>query len=674
MGVGLLFMIITFLVAYAATDIPEKTAQINAQTTIIYYANGKDEIGRVSAENRQNVKLAMVPKHVQDAVLAAEDSTFWENSGVNPKSLVRAVISNVKGGNTQGGSTITQQYVKNVYNLRDRTVKRKAREFFIALKLNRDISKSEILERYLNTIYMGRGAYGIQAASQAYFGNKHTVDTLSVSEGAFLAGLINAPEDADPFDGGEKRARFRWGVVLDAMVANGDLSAAERAKQDFPVVSKRAPSRSLSGQKGYLVQMALAEASKRLTIPKDKVETGGYTITTTFQKQLVLDAAKAVKDKLGSVDGRPKGLRVGLVNIDPATGAVRAIYGGPDYVTEPFNNATQSKPQAGSTFKPFGLVAALSDKVSLRSRFSGRSPMDFDGAKEPIENFGNESLRTMDLVDATAKSVNTIYVALNEKVGPSKTRDAAIAAGIPEDTDGLESNLVNVLGSASPHVIDMASAYATFAAGGVRHEPFVIKQIGKVGGKPGSVIALVKPKGDRVFSKDVIDDLTYAMQAVVKRGSGTYAQELNRPVAGKTGTSSGSRSAWFVGFTPDSVTAVAMLAEDEKGVPLEMKGFGGFRTITGGSFPVRIWTQFMQAALKDKPTLDFDPPTYGGEFVGTPAPVAPQPTSDSQPTGTPSPGDTSGGPNPSETTTGPPAPTRTQFFPTFPPNQATTTR
>jgi membrane peptidoglycan carboxypeptidase len=462
--------------------------------------------------------------------------------------------------------------------------------------------------------------------------------------------------------------------VLDAMVKDGDLDAASRAKQVFPEIKAKAGTASLSGQKGYMIEAAKQAAAQELGISKDEVEKRGLAIVTTFQQKLVVAGAKAVKDQLLSVKGRPKTIQAGLVTIDPKTGAVRAIYGGPDYLTHQYNNALQGGAQAGSTFKPFGLIAALEDNVSLKSRFSGASPQKFDGKK--VRNFGNESLRTMNLIDATAHSVNTVYVALNQEVGPEKTQKAAWDAGIPKSAN-VEDNIVNVLGTANPRVVDMANAYATFASGGIRHKWYVVQSIGTVSsGKRNNKYDHnnddAENKPVRVFDERHVRDLTYAMRQVVERGSGNYAKALHREVAGKTGTSSESKSAWFIGFTPQYVTAVAMWQDsgDPKNpAQIAMKGFGGFRNITGGSFPVRIWTQYMEAALNDKEEIDFEGPVYDGEFTGTPVPTpvftttAPTVTASPEPTAT-------RGPKPTHSR---PVETRPGPFPTTDPEKTNKT-
>lgn len=634
-GTGFILVIILIAYAYSATSIPPPDQSVQAQTTIIYYSNG-DELGRLATQNRQNVQLAQVPLQVRQAVLAAEDRTFYTNSGVDPTSIVRAVWSNVRGNSLQGGSTISQQYVKNVYNQRDRTFKRKFKEVFLAVKVNRQVDKDQILERYLNTIYLGRGAYGIQAASQAYF-NKD-VSKLNVSQGAFLAGIINAPSLADPRGGAEEKARAerRWGVVLDAMVRENWLDPAARQSQKFPATIVPRKAASLKGQNGYLMTMAQAEAAKNLNISEDQIETGGYKIVTTFDKRLIDAGVTAVKK--GLPKKVPKGLQVGMTSIDPKTGAIRAIYGGSDYLKRNRNAATQDTAEAGSTFKPFALIAALEDGVSLKNEYSSATPMKIH--KQTVRNFGHESFGYIDLIKATEESVNTVYVQLNDQIGPGKTQAAAWAAGVPKAAN-VDSNLVNVLGSANPHPVDMASAYATFAAQGIRRQPYSVESVSTVG--TGDLKWKVPDtKGKRVFAADSVADLTFAMQKVVQGGTGAYARQLNRPVAGKTGTSTDSRSAWFVGFTPQLSTAVAMYQVGKGGKTVDMKGFGAFRSVTGGGYPVQIWTKYMSQALDGKPIVDFPDPSYGGDITNTPPPtVAPtqnaQPTQSSQPTHNPTP-------------------------------------
>jgi membrane peptidoglycan carboxypeptidase len=639
---GFVTMIAAFFTAYASTTVPDPSKLVAQQTTVVYFADGKDEIGRLADQNRRSVPLAVMPPHVRDAVLAAEDRTFYTNSGVNPTSILRAAYANVRGKPLQGGSTITQQYVKNYFDLRERTVSRKAKEFFIALKINRTKSKDQILEDYLNTIYFGEGAYGVEAAAETYF--RKPVAKLNVSEGAFLAGIINSPNSYDPEDGAEavERAQRRWNIVLDAMVASGKLSEADRDKQVWPKFPKRVKAPSLAGQRGYLMRMAQQAAATELGITEEQVETGGFKIVTTFNKRMEDEAAAAVKEVLPK--DVPPGLQVAIATVDPRDGRVLSIYGGENYLVRQQNAATQDRPQAGSTFKPFGLIAALESEVGLKSRFSGKSPMTIDGAK--VKNFGGEDFGQIDLLKATASSVNTVYVQLNEEVGPEKTKEVAIRAGLPDDkATNVQGNLVNVLGSASPHPLDMAKAYGTIAAQGMKATYSPIKEIYSYSDKK-KVCCTERPKPKRAFEAGVMADATFAMQGVVERGSGGAARELDRPVAGKTGTSQDSKSAWFIGFTPDRVTVVAMYQNDKNGNPVAMQGFGGRSSITGGGFPAQIWTEYMKGVLRDDPVLEFPDPEWVGK-AQNPAPERtrepeneqtsnPEPT-ESEPTKSPDP-------------------------------------
>jgi membrane peptidoglycan carboxypeptidase len=626
---GLVFLTIAFMVAYAQITVPAPDARTLAQTTIISYSNG-NEIGRFATQNRESVQLAQVPLQVQEAVLAAEDHTFYTNSGVNPTSIIRAALSNLRGNSLQGGSTITQQYVKNVYNQRDRSFQRKAKEVFLALKINRTVSKPDILKRYLNTIYLGRGAYGIQAAAHAWFGPKKDVSKLTVSQGAFLAGIINAPSFSDPHGDSMQKARAirRWNYVVDSMVKDGWLNASTRATLKFPKTIAPAKESSMAGQNGYLMEMAVQEASQRLGLTPDQIKSGGYKITTTFNPDLINAGVKAVKETLPR--SKPKGLQIGMASVDPRSGAVRAIYGGTDWLKRQRNAATEDTAEAGSTFKAFTLLAALKSGVSLNNMYSSATPMKIKGY--PVHNFGGEHYGYINLVKATQESVNTVYVQLNAKIGPPKTQAAAYAAGIPQSAN-VDQNLVNVLGSANPHVIDMAGAYSTIASQGIRRPPYVVQSVSDVG--TSKILYDRLPSmdaGKRVFDTSVTADASYAMQQVVKGGTGSYASHLGRPAAGKTGTSTDSRSAWFVGFTPQLTTAVAMyqIGKDKQGrlTNLPLQGFGQFSTITGGTYPVRIWTDFMSIALNGKPIVDFPQPTYGGQVTTTapPTTMAPTPT------------------------------------------------
>lgn len=655
-------LIAAIVVFYVMTPIPSVQAKDLPQVSTAVYSDGTP-IGQFKATERVNVDLKQVPVYVQRAVLASEDRTFYSNAGISPRGIIRAAWNNARGGSLQGGSTITQQYVKNFFLQSDRSVSRKAREFVISLKVARDVPKEQILQDYLNKIYFGRNAYGIQAASRAYFGK--SVGQLTVSEGAYLAGIINGPELYDPIDGPESRERatIRWQGVLGAMVEETWLSPTEKAAIEsagLPKVNRSAPRPDLTGQRGHLLDMIAAEiiGNRDLDIDRDKLNTGGYLIKTTIDKKLTAKAVADVDEVLGPRKNWPEGTQVGLVTVKPGDGAVLAVYAGDDDTQ--YNSATQAQIQAGSTFKVFGLIAALEGNpekdaapLNLRSRFNGRSPYklkqaDTGGATE-VKNFGRGNgaqFGQIDLLTATANSVNTVYAQLNERVSPAFTRSVAVRAGLPDKTAGMESNPLNILGSASPHVIDMAGAYATIAAEGKRAKPYLVTEILSVDKK--KTFYQHNVKAEQVFEPGIMADTTQAMRQVVLRGSGSYAQNLGRPVAGKTGTSSSNKSAWFVGFTPQLSTAVALYRpltdkKTKQSIEGKLEGWGRYKgqEIVGGTFPVRLWTAFMKDALDGTERAQFPEPVWGGEVVNP----APKP----QPTPTPSASDGLPSPDPTAT-------------------------
>jgi membrane peptidoglycan carboxypeptidase len=602
-GFGFIAGSTLFAFAYFTVSVPDANAFVNSQSTIIQYSNG-EEIGRIGSENRQILPLAKIPMNVRHAVLAAEDRSFYSNRAFSITGIARAVLNNLRGGSLQGGSTITQQYAKTAFLTPERTIQRKIKELVIAIKLENQLSKDQIFENYLNTIYFGRGAYGVQTASQQYF--NRNVDQLTNAQAIVISCILRSPGYYDPSYSkeNEKRLTDRFDYVVKGMVDAEWLSPEDAAKIKFPVISPRVTSGSLSGPKGHIIE-AVTKELKNLGFTEEQLMVGGLVIKTTIDQQAQTAAVDAV-NKLTPTKV-PENLHIALVAIRPGTGEVVAMYGGADYLKRQLNDATQAIALAGSTFKPFALVAALESGIPLTSMWNGDSPQTFDDLGKPyvVGNYGNEGWGQVDLLFATKHSINTVYVPLGQKAGLDKVVDAARRAGIPETVAMIPTPSV-ALGPASPHVIDVANSYATFAAQGIKAKPFLVTS---VTGSNKGVLYEGKPQTEEVFSKEVMADLTYALKSVVNGGTGAAALGLGRPAAGKTGTSQSNASAWFSGYTPQLAASVSFFRDD---ATQSLNGIGGLTSVTGGSFPARIWTAFMKGALKGEPVMDFPAPSNIG--------------------------------------------------------------
>ena len=604
-GFGFIVGATLFAFAWFTVSIPDPNAYVNSQSTVIQYSNGS-EIGRVGTQNRQILPLAKIPLRLRYAVMAAEDRNFYANRAFSPTGIARALLNNLKSGDLtgEGGSTITQQYAKTAFLSPSRTIQRKIKELVISLKLENALSKDQILENYLNTIYFGRGSYGVQTAAQQYFNrNAHQ---LSISQSAVIASILRSPGYYDPSLSKENAVRLenRFAYVIQGMLDNKWITEAEAKDAKFPRVAPRTTSGQLSGPKGYIIDAVQKELSK-LGFTQDQLLVGGYVIKTTLDQRAQQAAVDAV-NKFTPADA-PENLHTALVAIRPGTGEVIAMYGGKDYVVRQLNDATQSIALAGSTFKPFALIASLEAGIPMTSMWNGDSPQTFDDLGRPYEvsNYGDEGWGQVDLLTATQHSINTVFVPLGMKAGLDKVVDAARRAGIPENVAMIATPSV-ALGVASPHVIDVANSYATFAAQGVYSKPYMVAS---VTGSNKGLLYQGKAQTQEVFTKEVMADLTYALKSVVNGGTGSAALALGRPAAGKTGTSQSNASAWFSAYTPQLAASVALFRDSASE---SLNGIGGLTSVTGGTFPAKIWTYFMKRALKDEPIMSFPAPSNIG--------------------------------------------------------------
>ncbi|MFF6780262.1 transglycosylase domain-containing protein [Streptomyces sp. NPDC012510] len=630
--IGTMLIIGAFVLGYNLVHIPKANAIATKQSNVYLYSDGS-QIARDGEVNRENVPLSKVSKAAQHAVLAAEDRDFYSEPAIDAKAMVRAAWNTATGKGKQSGSTITQQYVKNYYLAQDQTVTRKAKEFFISIKLGREVSKDEILEGYLNTSFFGRNAYGIQAAAQAYYGVD--ADELTAGQGAYLAALVNAPSMYDVVAHPEntKAAVARWNYVLDGMVKEGWLKQSERTGMKFPTPKQTTTSTAFSGQRGYLVEAIKSYLITNKIIDEEALENGGgYRITTTIQPKMQNAFIKAVDDQLmDKLDKKNRKVdnyvRAGGVSIDPKSGKVIAMYGGIDYTKQYVNNATRRDFQVGSTFKPFVFTSAVENASNTQSGQAITPNTVYDGTnKRPVVgwpgetydpenedyvNYGNITVR-----QATNSSVNSVYAQMAVDVGPEKVEKTAIDLGLPKNTPDMNPYPSIALGTATASVLDMAEAYATLANHG-RHGTYTM--IEKIS-KDGEAIKLPSTQSTQAVSRKAADTTTSILRSVVEGGTATAAQASGHPAAGKTGTAEEDKAAWFAGYTPDLATVVSVMGQDPKtGAHKPLYGAMGLQRVNGGGAPTEIWAQFTKAALKGKKVKDFDLDLQvGADVVYTP--------------------------------------------------------
>ncbi|MCH4178271.1 MAG: penicillin-binding protein 1A [Megasphaera sp.] len=550
-----------------------------------------------SDQNRLPIDINKVPQNLQDAFIAAEDNRFYDHIGIDPIGIVRAVVANLTNrGISQGGSTITQQLAKNAFLSQEQTLKRKIQEAMLALEIERKYSKKEILEMYMNQIYFGQGAYGIQTAAKTYFDKD--VDKLNVAQCAMLAGLPKSPNYYSPFNN-PNEAGNRKNTVLDQMVKYGYITAAEgeqAKKEDLGLTKKKATTEN--EETSSFIDYVSSQVAKKYG--DDALYKEGLKIYTTMDAEKQHEAIRALRrlpDNYTDEKGltQPQGA---LVSIDPKNGHILAMVGGRGQ--DSFNRAYQAVRQPGSAFKPFVYVTALQHDMSPSTTFEDK-PITYGGWSP--KNSGNSYRGTMSMSDALALSVNTVAVQAADKVGTKNIIANAKKMGITTLDDSKDQNLAMALGGLTRGVspLEMASAYGTFANKGVHVKPTAIVKILDRNGNTLEDEATMKGSKNetRVISEKEAYEMTSMLEGVIDHGTGTAAS-IGRPAAGKTGTTDDNKDAWFVGYTPDIVTAV-WIGDDS--------GSHSLGEVYGGTIPAEIWHDYMVSATEDESSADFNVPS-----------------------------------------------------------------
>ncbi|MFG7946810.1 transglycosylase domain-containing protein, partial [Streptomyces cacaoi] len=646
-GVLLFVVLVTgaLVAGYLLVSIPAPNKFAAAQTNVFLYADGS-QIARDGEVNRENITLGQVPKNTQHAVLAAEDRDFYHESAIDPKAMVRAGWNMLTGGGRQSGSTITQQYVKNYYLDQDQTVTRKAKEFFISLKLDREVSKNEILQGYLNTSYFGRNAYGIQSAAHAYYGKD--VGELTTAESAYLAALVNSPNayDTRAHPENKDRAEARWNYVLDGMVKEGWLKKSDRTGLKFPEPEEAKPPRNMSGERGYLVEATKNHLINNGIIDERRLAAGGFRITTTFQPKKQKAMREAVDEQLmDQLDKKnrkiDKSVRAGGASVDPKTGKVVALYGGIGYTKQYTNGATRQDYQVGSTFKPFLFTSAVQNKsttqdgqpITPRTIYDGTNKREVvsngHGTGYAPANEDDKSYGKIPVTTAMDKSVNSVFAQMGVDVGPKKVRNTAIDLGIPEKVPNMPADGSIALGVTTASPLNMAEAYATLANHGKHGHYSMVQKITR----GGEAVDVPDHDPKQAVPRVAADSTTAMLKSVVEGGTGVAAKSAGRPAAGKTGTAEEDKAAWFAGFTPQLSTVISVMGQDPKTAAQKpLYGAGGEQRVNGGGFPAKIWGQYTRTALDGEPVKDFDLKTNGDAAL-----PSSQPPDTGAPSGTPPP-------------------------------------
>lgn len=601
----------TFAYLYATIEIPLPEKIAMAEKTKVYYNDGSTQIGSFATQNREIISCEALPKYVGESIVASENQTFYKDTGVDFKGIVRALLNNVSGGSRQGASTITQQYAERYYMGDTHSYSGKVHEAILAMKITKSQDKDTVLCNYMNTIYLGRGAYGIEAASKAYF-NKDAKD-LTMPEAAMLSGIIPAPSAWDPAIN-PKRAEQRFTRVIGIMEKQGYISEqdakAAQMPQTIPLQSQQS---SYKGPNGYTLQMVRDELIGSGNFTPDDIDSGGYTIVTTIDKgkqDLMYNTASPSTPENSKI--LSQGMQTGAMSVNPKDGSIIAFYGGDDYLTKQLNNATQATYELGSTMKPFALLAAVQNGVSLNTTFNGNSPRTYNGIAQPVKNFGNEQFGYTNLYNATAHSVNTVYMDLQDHLTPKKVAQTAQAAGMsPKLVPG--DNPFTVLGNDGVHVSDVAQAYATIANEGNKPTLHIVASVKDSNGKD---MYRAPTDSERVFNANDTALVAKAMTGTVQFGTATEVRKVGKTIAGKTGTANDSTAGSFVGFTPSVVTVFAMWNPGSDGSPQEIPPLrGGYGS--GAQYPAHLFAEYMKQALADQPNETF-PVTHDDGKIGGP--------------------------------------------------------
>src|SRR5213596_1164954 len=560
------------------------------------YDDNDELLTELHVERRIFVPLGHIPQTLRDAVIATEDRRFYSHWGIDPIGVARAVIQNYRRGRiVEGGSTITQQLTKVLFLTPDKSLERKMKEAALALELERRYSKDRILEMYMNQIYFGNGAYGVEAAARTYFGK--SVTELSLKDAALLAGLPRAPSTYSPFEHPEAAKRRRE-VVLRRLVEYGaikDPDAKKLARADLGLIPPER--RRTTGQ--YFLEFV--QQTLEAKYGADMVFKGGLNVYTTLNPTMQLVAEQSLRDGLKALEGRSKTARPGehpegaIVTLEPSTGYVRALVGGYDFFRSEFNRAVQARRQPGSAFKPFVYIAALESGFTPASRVDD-SPVSYavgGGNVWKPENYDRKFRGPTTLQQAIEESVNVVTVKLQERIGVNRTVQVARRLGV---VSPIDVNLSMALGTSDLTLLELTSAYGVLANEGTWMPPTVIRYVTN---QQGQLLEEHVPQGREALSPEMAYVITHMLRGVVERGTGVAAKALGRPVAAKTGTTNDYSNAWFIGFTPRLATGVWVGYDRPRSLG---------RDETGSRVAVPIWVTYMAKILVDSPTEDFPVP------------------------------------------------------------------